>query len=363
MSNVVKLNVPARMIDDEARYGALVANFARHRRAEDDVFWLKENAEVLNVFESTGIAPGQEALEALSGFYDTVASRLAFFPQYYRFILSIALDLEDLGLPGQTAEALCAQVSDEGLPEAELSDLQRLEARRLLARRGIVALPRDGGLETRLRDFAARSNTFAIPNKKAAYELTHIVFYLSEYGRRDPRLSEEAVTSLLFAGTIAFLDKNSDLLSEVAIALHYADVQIPQPWVEFLDAALVAMRVTGHADLHRPDDYHEYLVANWRSATLGGAGFAGPIYSGAMRFEAAPRRASPLRELSECLFLLGANRGGDWLQMRAVVADLLTPEARGMLEAAATAVPEHFEAFFARFARAEGRMSAGRGVK
>ncbi|SIS87822.1 hypothetical protein SAMN05421759_10545 [Roseivivax lentus] len=359
MSNVVKLNVPSRLTDDEARYGALVATFARHRRAEDDVFWLKENAEILNVLESAAISPGREALTALSGFYDSVASRLSFFPQYYRFILSIALDLEDLGLPGQTAEALCARVADEGLPEAELSDLQRLEARRLLARRGIVALPRDGGLEERLRDFAARCSTFAIPNKKAAYELTHIVFYLSEYGRRDPRLSEAAETSLVYAGTLAFLDRNADLLSEIAIAMHYADIQVPQPWVEFLDNALNAMRVTAHSDSHRMDDYHEYLVANWRSATCRGAGFSGPIYSGAMRFDAAPRGTSPLRELSECLFLLGANRGDDWHGMRQTVGELLSPEARVVLHEAAAAVPAQFEAFFARFARAEGR-GAGR---
>ncbi len=358
MSNVVQLNVPSRLTDDEARHGALVAAFARHRRSEDDVFWMKENAELLNVFESTGLTPEPAALAPLAEFYDSVAARLDFFPQYYRFILSIALDLEDLGWRGDKAEALCAQVAAEGLPEAELSDLQRLEARRLLARRGIVALPRDGGLEERLRDFAARARTFAIPNKKAAYELTHIVFYLSEYGRRDPRLTQAMVDSLLFAGTIAFLDQNSDLLSEVAIALHYGGIQAPQPWVEFLDARLAGMRVTGQSDLNGPDDYHEYLVANWRHVAMGGARFAGPIYAGAMRFDAAPRRASPLREVSECLFLMGANRAGDWAQMRAAVTDLMTPDASCMMTAAAEAIPDQFETFFHHFARAEGRAAA-----
>ena len=53
MSNVVTLNVPAPA-KPEARYGALVDCFASHRRFADDVFWLKENAEVLNILECTG---------------------------------------------------------------------------------------------------------------------------------------------------------------------------------------------------------------------------------------------------------------------------------------------------------------------
>ncbi|MHA6323891.1 DUF6902 family protein [Roseivivax sp. CAU 1753] len=355
MSNIVQLNVPPRLHDKEARLGALVATFAQHRRSEDDVFWLKENAEILNVFETSSISPGPEALSALGNFYEGVEARLAFFPQYYRFILSIALDLEDLGVPGTKAEALCAQVLDHQLPEAELSDLQRLEARRLVARRGFRASPQDAGLEDRLRAFIGRSATFAIPNKKAAYELTHVVFYLSGYGRRDPGLSADTITSLLYAGTIAFLDRNADLLSEVAIALRYCDVSIPQPWVEFLDASLGAMRVTGDADVRKPDDYHEYLVANWRVAALGGEAFAAPLYPGAMRFDRMRRGASPLREISECLFLLGANRSSDWTHMQTVVGDLLTPAAQSALRAAAAAVPHHFDAFFAGFSRAEGR--------
>ena len=358
MSNVVHLNVPPRLLDKDARLGALLATFAQHRRAEDDVFWLKENAEILNVLEVTGAAPGAEALSALGVFYETVESRLAFFPQYYRFILSMALDLEDLGLPGTKGEALCHQARKAGYAEAELSDLQRMEARRLMARRGIRALPQDGGLEDRLRGFADRSATFAVPNKKAAYELTHIVFYLSDYGRRDPGISDAAVTSLIYAGTIAFLDKNADLLSEVAIALSYSGVSVPQPWAEWLAISLGAMRVTGDADLRKPDDYHEYLVANWCAASLGHAPFEGPIYSGPMRFDRMRGGASPLREISEALFLLGANRAAEWSDMRSRVPALLSDAGLDALEAAAAATPCHFEGFFAHFARAEGRCGA-----
>ena len=56
------------------------------------------------------------------------------FPAIYRFILSFALDLETLGL-GQGKSAKLGQwVVDHNLVGAELSDLQRAEAVRLLKR-------------------------------------------------------------------------------------------------------------------------------------------------------------------------------------------------------------------------------------
>ena len=60
-------------------------------------------------------------------------------------------------------------------------------------------------LEARLRAFAGRSQTFAMPNKKAAYELTHIIFYLSDYGRQIPELPDGTLKSLHFTGLLAFL--------------------------------------------------------------------------------------------------------------------------------------------------------------
>ncbi|MFC3117922.1 DUF6902 family protein [Jhaorihella thermophila] len=210
-------------------------SFARHRRFGDDVFWLKENAELLNILECTGLDLGPDALAPHEGFYADIERRLGFFPQYYRFFLSICLDLEDLGMPGDKGEALCRWAAREGLADAELSDLQRAEARRLMLRRGIDPLPEDAGLEDRLRLFMDRSETFAMPNKKAAYELTHIVFYLSEYGRRDPGLSAAAAKSLEFAGILAFLDQNVDLLAEICVAMRHAGIAPSSIWEDWLE--------------------------------------------------------------------------------------------------------------------------------
>jgi hypothetical protein len=88
----------------------------------------------------------------------------------------------------------------------------------------------DAGLNDRLLHFINCAETFALPNKKAAYELTHIVFYLSEYGRRDPHLDNRAIQSLNFVGILAYLDQNADLLAEVCIALRYAGQAPSKIW-------------------------------------------------------------------------------------------------------------------------------------
>ena len=142
MSNIIALNVPPRRQRLAARADRLIDLFASQRRVQDDVFWLKENAELLSILECTDAQLGPDGLAPHMSFYAGLKERLTFFPQYYRFLLSIGLDLEDLGLTGTCSdgqmEALCHWVNDQGLPGAELSDLHRAEARRLLARRGGV---------------------------------------------------------------------------------------------------------------------------------------------------------------------------------------------------------------------------------
>ena len=165
MSKIIQLVLPSRQSSAEKK-AALTRCFAGQRRFGDDVFWLKENAELLNILESTGANLGEDALNAHSGFYANVEKRLGFFPQYYRFLLSICLDLEDLGMRGSKGEVLVQWIIDQGMVESELSDLQRLEARRLMMRRGHDPLPNDEALEVRMRRFTEQSFLFAMPNKK-----------------------------------------------------------------------------------------------------------------------------------------------------------------------------------------------------
>lgn len=350
MSNVISLNVPSRRLGAPVKRAALVDSFARHRRFGDDVFWLKENAELLNILECTGLSLAEHALAPHQGFYDRVEKRLGFFPQYYRFLLSICLDLEDLGLPGEKAEGLCRWAAREGLADAELSDLQRAEARRLMLRRGVDPLPHDTGLEERLRRFIDRPETFAMPNKKAAYELTHIVFYLSEYGRRDPGLSAGALTSLEFAGLLAYLDQNADLLAEICVALRFAGVRPSEIWEGWLERETHRFQVVTGPQAGTVDDYHDYFVCNWLMAVSGREAFRKEAAFERMAFHRAQPVAGPLREMSECMFRLEDARSDDWQAMRPVVADALTEIGHDIL-AEAEASSARFDEFFAGFAR------------
>ncbi len=350
MSNVIHLNVPSQLQSKRARNGALLASFAQYRRFGDDVFWLKENAELLNIMECTGADLDAEALTPHRGFYAEVEKRLGFFPQYYRFLLSICLDLEDLGMDGTKGEALSAWVAREGLAEAELSDLQRAEARRLMARRGIDPLPEDTGLERRLRGFIGRSETFAMPNKKAAYELTHIVFYLSEYGRRDPGLSKAAITSLEFAGILAYLDQNADLLAEICVALRYGGQQPPAIWEDWLERETHRFTVETGAHVSTQDDYHDYFVCNWLMACAGRDAFPKPAEHARMSFLRAEPYAGPLREMSECMFRMQDARSDDWQHMRPSIEESLSEIGFDILNEAREST-DKFEDFFAGFAR------------
>ncbi|MEX0301045.1 MAG: hypothetical protein AB3N24_01355, partial [Leisingera sp.] len=280
-------------------------------------------------------------------FYDGAARHISFFRQYYRFILSICLDLEDLGLPGQTGAQIAEWVYAQGLAQAELSDLQRAEARRLLARRGFPL--QDEGLDDRLRRFISCPQAFAIPNKKAAYELTHIVFYLSEYGRRDALLPETAAASLEFAGLVAFLDQNADLLAEICIALRYAGQHPPAEWEAWLDRQVSAYTLFKGEFCGLHDAYHEYFVVNWLMLLSGRKAFRQPVPLGGLHVSAL-QGGSILRSLSEAVFDAGSARAS-WSAVKARAESMLSEEEHRLLAAAERSCAR-FAGFFEGFARA-----------
>ncbi|NNE51258.1 MAG: hypothetical protein HKN30_02530 [Sulfitobacter sp.] len=353
MSNVIAFD-PQPQVSAGCALTRLIATFAQDRRAPDDVFWLKENAEVLNILEATDARPDPDALNPHAEFYAGLEERLHFYPQYYRFLLSICLDLEDLGMPGDIGARLCRWAADQGLAQAELSDLQRAEARRLLARRGAALALANDPLAARLRGFIGRSTTFAMPNKKAAYELTHIVFYLAEYGRRDPQLDRAALTSLEYAGLLAYLDQNLDLLAEVCTALHFAG-QRPSPiWLEAVARCHAGMAVVGDPAAPLQDAYHTYLETGWTRAVVGTPAFQAVPDEGGLRFRPARGTMGALLPLSECLFDLGPERSTDWEKMRGQVMPYLGADGHEVLYKAERST-DKFDVFFEGFARAAAR--------
>lgn len=350
MSNIVAFRRPDTLAPGQ-NTACLLRGVVDHRRSEDDVFWLKEVAELLGVLVATGQTLPTDALDPMSGFYETLEDRLRFYPQYYRFILSICLDLEDLGMTGSKGTALCDWAARQGLPEAELSDLQRAEACRLLARRGAHEGLKTGALAQRLHRFIGHTDTFALPNKKAGYELTHIVFYLSDYGRRDLQLAPEALRSLSYVGVLAFLDQDLDLLAEVCIAQRYAGQTPPAIWDAAVAVGHQAVRFNADPAVPLNDGYHAYLVTGWAQAAAGARGFDAPVPEGPLRFDFDRQKPGVLRAVSECLFTLGAARSADWSAMRGDVLACLGPQEHEVLYLAEQSV-DCFGAFFEGFARA-----------
>jgi hypothetical protein len=348
MSNIVTL-APRRAQTQADRLDRMTQLFARQRRGPDDVFWLKENAEWLGILASGDMTISARALTGFEAFYGRIEERMRFFPQYYRFLLSLCLDLEALGMPGAKGAALCDFVAKAGLAAAELSDLQRAEARRLLARRGHMT--EDTGLTGRLHGFIDQPATFAIPNKKAAYELTHIVFYLSHYGRRDPEISDAALTSLHHAGVLAWLDQNIDLLAEVCAALRFAGVVPSHSWEQAVQSAHAAFRISSGG--RWGDGYHECLVTGWATAIAGGHAFGADVPEAAATIARPATAPGPLRHMSQALYELGHHRSADWSAMRARLVPQLDEAAADILMHAERSVPD-FESFFSEFARARG---------
>ena len=349
MTNVISLSVPQRRQTFSQNADALIDVFANHRRTSEDVFWLKENGELLNILECSGTPVKEESLAVYQQFYQQLPATMAFFAQYYRFYLSICLDLEDLGLKGNLGEQMGEWVATHGLAEAELSDLQRGEAFRLLSRRG-KKIPIDTGLDDRLRQFINRSATFALPNKKAAYELTHIVFYLSEYGRRDPKLDAGAIQSLNFVGIIAYLDQNADLLAEICTALRFAGETPSQIWENWVLASLADFQVVTNSASSISDAYHEYFECSWLAATAKQDGIGQAVLGGRTQFQRGDVAAGPLRNISNLLLEMDAERSPDWEVMRPIVEREIDEEGYGILLQAQNATDD-FAAFFEEFSR------------
>ncbi|MFK7745662.1 MAG: hypothetical protein AB8B47_11455 [Roseobacter sp.] len=348
MSNVVSIGLPRRP-NLVQRQTALLENFALHRRTQGDVFWLKENAEILNILASTGTGLGPKGLQVYRSFYDGLEEKMRFFPQYYRFLLSICLDLEDLGYDGDKGKHLCAMVERNNFVAAELSDLQRAETQRLLRRRGIVTA--DEELSQRLIRFIEHSEIFALPNKKAAYELTHIVFYLSDYGNAPLTLSRAALTSLEFAGVLAYLDQDIDLLSEICVALRFAGQTPSTIWEDWLAHEVGGFVLAAAPAGAMNDAYHEYLVTSWWAGMTGMAGFQGQPQTGGLEIRRCNTARGPLRAISEVMYQLGTARSRDWTLMRGILERSLEASDHDILRDAEQSSPQ-FSEFFEEFARA-----------
>ncbi|MDR7125361.1 hypothetical protein [Pseudotabrizicola sp. 4114] len=350
MTNVVSLRRQGALAGDPA-IPALIDLFATRRRGSHDAFWLKENAELLQILAALG-AGSQADLDPLRLRAGALMHELRFFPQYYRMYLSLAVDLRDLGLTETPVEEMVAFVQAQDLPAIELSDTHRGEALLLLRRAGVAAV--DPALEARLARFAANSAAFCLPNRRAAYDLTHIVFHAADYGRKTIPRDPARRLSLIHAGIVAWLEGNLDLLAEVTLALRLSGEAVPASWAaEVAQGAGAVTFEPGSAAGPFDDDYHQYLVLNWALGLSGGCAFRGGV-PGTARLIRQPRRnGAALHELSLALLEMGEARQPDWARMRWRLLPKLSEPARQRL-ACVESLPE-FDGFFAGFSRAGSR--------
>jgi hypothetical protein len=226
---------------------------------------------------------------------------------------------------------MCDSVAVQGLAETELSDLQCAEVSWLLARRG-TKVSIDLGPDDRLRQFINCSATFALPNKKTAYELTHIVFYLSEYGHRDPNLDCGAVQSPKFLGIIPFVGQNADLLAENYIALRFAG-QRPSPnWENWIVKTLSDFQVIKQPASATSDAFHEYLVSVWMSLRAKCDGMVQSVLGRRLEFTRGDVPTGLLRNISNLLLDMYAEHSPDWEVMCPIVDQVIDEEGYGILE-------------------------------
>ena len=254
MSNVIPFNLPHANLQG-GRIEAMIKCFATQRRFGDDVFWLKENTELLTILYSSGLTVDPVLLALYREFNAGIEKRIL-FSTILPVLLSITQDLEALGLGRGKAVPLANLVDTQAVVSAELSNLQRAEAGRLLQRSGIQITPNKDGLTERLHRFMNHSKTFAVPNKNASYELTHIIFISVSMVIKNLKLAVKRLFNSNFQGFGLCLIKMLIYFLKFCIAMRFAGCTPPQEWEAWIAEELADYHVSECANGAVQDHYH-----------------------------------------------------------------------------------------------------------
>lgn len=250
--------------------------FAKARHDQLSFPFLKENGELLSLASTTQMLMEPQALEHYKPFYKSAVVFNTTYPQYFRFTWRICLDLEDLGMSGDVGATLSHYVRDNDLLAFDISDTRRLETLNLLGRKFELNAS-ERGHQLRLLDnierFTCNPEHFTRLNKPFFYELTHTIFFLTEYGDKPWPVSAAVITCLNYMGVLAFLDNDCDLLAEICLCYHYLGRECPPLWNQKVDESLAGIEISYGTDIKSAlnaatDEYHPYIVMNWRNAQL-----------------------------------------------------------------------------------------------
>ena len=81
MTNVISLSVPQRRQTFSQNVDPMIDVLANHRRTRENVFWLKENDELLNILECSGKPFKEESLTV----YQQLTANIAFLTNIIGF--------------------------------------------------------------------------------------------------------------------------------------------------------------------------------------------------------------------------------------------------------------------------------------
>jgi len=270
--------------------------------------YLKENGELLSIAANSGLIIEPRALELYREFYDTSFEILSLYPQFFRFIFAMTLDLEALGMVGDKSAEISNYIISNNLISFETSDTRRLEILHLLARGGKVpAICGDSpeALKQRIHSFISHSDQFTKFNRPFFYELTHLIFFLTDYGKEKTQVTPEMIQSLLNVGLLAILDNDADLLSEICLCLKFLDQEPPELWIDYCESTLENMKIeyagSNTTIEQTPDDYHMYFVANWLMKVDGRQAFSEQFLTGTPYFRKPKKAQSVLSCLSQTM--------------------------------------------------------------
>ena len=280
--------------------------FAQKRNKDLNFSFLKENGELLMIAQSSGLQVEPRSLELYREFYDNILTLCDLYPAFFRFFLAIILDLEALGLEGNMGEALSDYVIKHNLYEHDTSDTRRWEIINLLARTNRIPnykFDTREALENRARGFFQNPDRFIKFNRPLCYDLTHIIFFWTDYGRNKVEATPELVKSLMNIGLLAFLDDDFDLLSEVCLCYIFLGKPIPAIWQNACEEGLetIQIKYLTEKDIYAgtaSDDYHIYFVINWLLQMSGKTGFNCSIESAVPIFKKKDAPASTLAAIS-----------------------------------------------------------------
>ncbi len=311
-----------------------VKAFAVTRHEGLSFSFLKENGELLSIALSCGLSVNDQTLELYCELYEKIDKLCALYRPFFRFFLAIALDLEDLGMPGNKGEKLIDYVHKSDLYAYDTSDTRRLEIINLLNRKDRQPQFKTDTYEAlinRVTGFLQQPEKFINFNRPLFYEYTHLVFFATDYGNKQIEHDDRLFKSLNQIGMLAYLDNDTDLLAEVCLCFIFLGRPAPLIWVEecanglrTIDLSFKPQSTLSSAP--PADDYHIYFVMSWLKGVLDKEVFQEKYSSGIPIFTQNKPEKSTLSKIFQVLHPLVLNPPSKHTRKHILASEFLSVE-------------------------------------